>query len=171
MIDIDEILRDFRNEWTRAKQFGLVFDGKFPPLSAVDANAARDKAADVYWSGWWLPNADRHFARAIRRDMIMAIEAARVEFIALNRPQPRHAELKRLLFERDGTKCWVCGEELREDATFEHKTAIANGGTWAVSNLALAHRECNRDLGRLPIHAKEAARAAISRVKQEGTRS
>lgn len=167
MTDIDKELRAFTAAWKQANNFGLAFTGKLPPLSGVEANEARDKAADLYWDGWWLADADRHHARAIRKAMIMAIEAARLEYLALGRPQQRHAELKEFLFERDGPNCWVCDKPLGTDATFEHKHALANGGTWAVSNLALAHRECNRDLGRLPIHAKEAACAAISRENRK----
>lgn len=58
------------------------------------------------------------------------------------------ATVKRLL-DRDGTGCFFCGSDLDGDVTVEHLVAIAHGGPNHVSNLFLAHAECNQRAGHL----------------------
>lgn len=152
-------LESFRSHWWKCRQAGLKFSGKLPPMSQAEAMEAIHNAIDHYY----LPcsNADLSVSKQLRHDTITAIEAAKLEYVATNQKQHRRAEIVRLLMERDGQNCWVCANALHHDITVEHKIALANGGTWAFDNLALAHRECNHALGRLPARAKEAARKAI----------
>jgi hypothetical protein len=60
------------------------------------------------------------------------------------------------LLARDGDRCFLCGEPLGADITVEHLVAIAHGGPNHVSNLFLAHGECNRSLGHLSAPEKVA---------------
>lgn len=53
------------------------------------------------------------------------------------------------LLKRDGDDCFFCGHELGDDITVEHLVAIAHGGPNHISNLFLAHRQCNADAGHL----------------------
>jgi hypothetical protein len=53
------------------------------------------------------------------------------------------------LLERDGDGCFFCGGPLEGDITVEHLVAVAHGGPNHVSNLFLAHGECNRAAGHL----------------------
>lgn len=53
------------------------------------------------------------------------------------------------LLARDGSGCFFCGAGLEGDITVEHLVAIAHGGPNHVSNLFLAHGECNRAAGHL----------------------
>src|SRR5699024_10821280 len=55
------------------------------------------------------------------------------------------------IMDRDGTKCYLCGNNVDELAhftddyypTIEHVTPISKGGTHTWSNVKLAHRICN----------------------------
>jgi 5-methylcytosine-specific restriction endonuclease McrA len=53
------------------------------------------------------------------------------------------------LMERDGEACFFCGRGLEGDVTVEHLVAVAHGGPSHVSNLFLAHFECNNAAGHL----------------------
>lgn len=53
------------------------------------------------------------------------------------------------LLERDGEECFYCRLPLDEDVTVEHLVAVAHGGPNHISNLFLAHGECNRKAGHL----------------------
>lgn len=53
------------------------------------------------------------------------------------------------LLKRDGDDCFFCGTELGDDITVEHLVAIAHGGPNHISNLFLAHRQCNFNAGHL----------------------
>lgn len=62
------------------------------------------------------------------------------------------------LAERDGTRCTLCDMPIDLELTgnhklgpsLDHRTAIADGGTNSLDNLALAHRSCNARRGRRP---------------------
>lgn len=54
-----------------------------------------------------------------------------------------------LLLQRDGEGCFFCGELLRDDITVEHLVSVAHGGPNHISNLFLAHCECNQRAGHL----------------------
>lgn len=58
------------------------------------------------------------------------------------------------LTERDGCDCWFCGEALGSDITLEHLVAVAHGGPDHLSNLVLAHEECNRLADHLSVAEK-----------------
>lgn len=58
------------------------------------------------------------------------------------------ATVNRLLI-RDGSNCFFCGAALEGDITVEHLVAIAHGGPNHISNLFLAHAECNRQAGHM----------------------
>lgn len=65
------------------------------------------------------------------------------------------------LLKRDGDACFFCRLPLEGDITVEHLVAIAHGGPNHVSNLFLAHGECNRAAGHLA--APEKVAMAIAR--------
>lgn len=67
------------------------------------------------------------------------------------------------LLERDGSACFFCGVQLGDDITVEHLVAVAHGGPNHISNLFLAHGECNRAAGHLS--APEKVAMAIKRRK------
>lgn len=50
---------------------------------------------------------------------------------------------------RDGEDCFFCGQPLDGDVTVEHLVAVAHGGPNHISNLFLAHAECNQKAGHL----------------------
>lgn len=62
---------------------------------------------------------------------------------APNESQKKRAARIRSLLARDGGDCFYCGLDLRDDVSLEHLLALADGGTWRLANLALAHRKCN----------------------------
>ncbi len=65
------------------------------------------------------------------------------------------------LLDRDGANCFFCGSALGDDITVEHLVAVAHGGPNHISNLFLAHGECNRSAGHLS--APEKVAMAIAR--------
>lgn len=80
------------------------------------------------------------------------------------------------LIERDGSGCFFCGIDLGGDITVEHLVAVAHGGPNHVSNLFLAHAECNQTAGHLSAPEKVAmaiaarlARAADQSAQQGRT--
>lgn len=76
----------------------------------------------------------------------------------LNRRHKRsksEARVSRLL-NRDGECCFYCGFPFEPDnpPTLEHLLSIKDGGNNNLANLALAHEECNREAGSLPLVEK-----------------
>ncbi|MBB4856980.1 5-methylcytosine-specific restriction endonuclease McrA [Novosphingobium chloroacetimidivorans] len=53
------------------------------------------------------------------------------------------------LITRDGSNCFFCGSALEGDVTVEHLVAVAHGGPNHISNLLLAHAQCNQAAGHL----------------------
>lgn len=48
--------------------------------------------------------------------------------------------------ERDGYKCWLCGNYVSEaNASRDHVKERAKGGVHASWNIRLAHKKCNND--------------------------
>jgi hypothetical protein len=164
-LSIRDAIDTFRRNWNRQRMTGIRQDLSLPPLDHAQMREALDVAFADYWGarGFVAYGEDRKLLDDLRG----AICAANARHNAGRGKVSATAELRRRLRERDGDACWVCGHDLGDNATIEHKVALANGGTWALGNLALAHRECNRALARLPLAAKEAARAAIQQ-EQEG---
>ncbi len=60
------------------------------------------------------------------------------------------------LLNRDGPQCFFCGLAFEGDVTVEHLVPRAHGGPNHVSNLYLAHAECNRKAGHLSAPEKVA---------------
>ncbi|KVL18675.1 MULTISPECIES: HNH endonuclease [Burkholderia] len=59
------------------------------------------------------------------------------------------------LLRRDGDACFYCGAPTsEEDRSLEHLVARAHGGPDHLSNLVLAHRECNASAGHLSVMEK-----------------
>ena len=62
--------------------------------------------------------------------------------------QRTRKDLYKILTERDGFQCYLCPLPFDDEsdwATIDHVTALANGGTWDLVNLKLAHRTCNQE--------------------------
>ena len=55
------------------------------------------------------------------------------------------------LLQRDGDRCCLCNEPLRDDITLEHHTPLSRGGTHTRDNLGLAHNACNCRKGKLTL--------------------
>lgn len=56
---------------------------------------------------------------------------------------------------RDGCNCFYCGEEMTEDdLTLEHLIPLTAGGLNELSNMVLAHEECNKLMGNKPLVEK-----------------
>jgi hypothetical protein len=72
------------------------------------------------------------------------------------------AEVPRIL-ERDGLNCFFCGLKLGSDITVEHLVARAHGGPNHISNLFLAHKDCNLRAGHLSAPEKIAIRDTLQR--------
>jgi 5-methylcytosine-specific restriction endonuclease McrA len=170
----EELLRDFVSRFDRDRRVGYRLDlcvGRLPPLTVRQAEAISELAHDWYWQAR-LCSGRLDRSKECLRVLPGALAAAVAEHRATKGKTAggyrSNAHLREMLRERDGAGCWLCGHELGDDCTIEHKLATANGGTWAFGNLALAHRECNRSLGRLPVAAKEAARAELNREWENG---
>lgn len=67
---------------------------------------------------------------------------------------------KARLIERDGTTCFLCGQEMGDDITLEHLIPLTAGGPNSLSNMVLCHEECNHELGTKPLAEK--VRLAVS---------
>lgn len=58
----------------------------------------------------------------------------------------------RTLLERDGNKCFYCGQEmLDEHISIEHLLSKNHGGNDHISNLVLSHKQCNQAVGHMAI--------------------
>lgn len=64
------------------------------------------------------------------------------------------------LLVRDGNACFFCRADLDGDITVEHLVSVAHGGPNHISNLFLAHADCNRKAGHLSAPEKIAIREA-----------
>jgi len=63
--------------------------------------------------------------------------------------------LIRAIVERDGANCFFCQKPVpRSDRTVEHLVPRAHGGPNHLSNLFLAHKDCNNAAGSLPATQK-----------------
>jgi 5-methylcytosine-specific restriction endonuclease McrA len=59
------------------------------------------------------------------------------------------------LRQRDGDACFFCHLPVAiEDESPEHLVALTHGGPDHIANMALAHRDCNREAGHLPLMEK-----------------
>ena len=53
---------------------------------------------------------------------------------------------KREIIKRDGSACFYCGNLLEDDITLEHLIPLTAGGLNNLSNMVLAHEECNHKM-------------------------
>lgn len=59
------------------------------------------------------------------------------------------------LRERDGDACFFCHLPVAiEDESSEHLVSVTHGGPDHIANMALAHRDCNREAGHLSLMEK-----------------
>jgi 5-methylcytosine-specific restriction endonuclease McrA len=57
---------------------------------------------------------------------------------------PRWTAIVRQIVERDGARCWICGERGYPPLmTADHVVPLADGGNNWPTNLRCAHRSCN----------------------------
>lgn len=70
----------------------------------------------------------------------------------------RRSPKVKTLLRRDGDACFYCREPLADDITVEHLVCRAHGGPNHISNLVLAHAQCNRAAGHLSAAEKVAIR-------------
>ena len=77
------------------------------------------------------------------------------------------------IFERDGWRCWLCGEAVDRQAnpqtddlaaTLDHVHPLSKGGPHTSDNLRCAHRMCNRSKGNKVLHC-----VAVALVHQSDT--
>lgn len=54
---------------------------------------------------------------------------------------------RRVVIDRDGTKCHYCGCDCSDDVTVDHVVPYCSGGTDDLSNLVVACRKCNSTKG------------------------
>lgn len=69
----------------------------------------------------------------------------------------RRKTVEQLLIERDGDKCFYCGDVFEDDQlapTLEHLLSRSHGGNNHLANLCLAHVSCNERAANLPIVEK-----------------
>lgn len=67
---------------------------------------------------------------------------------------------------RDGDGCFFCGGGLDGDITVEHLVSIAHGGPNHISNLFLAHAQCNQQAGHMAAPHKIAMRDRLRTQEQ-----
>lgn len=58
-----------------------------------------------------------------------------------------YVKQKKQLIKRDGSICFYCGLDLGNDVTVEHLISLASGGLNKLSNMVLAHEDCNKKMG------------------------
>ena len=150
----------FRRAWWHCRKWGLRMNAGLSPMDAGQAYAARANAMAHYYEPCC--NADLSLSKRLRSDTFAAIEASAAEFRSNKGKRQSNAAIRALILERDGGDCWLCGDELGDDATIEHKQSKSRGGTWAFANLALAHAACNRLMGNAGSNVKLAARHLAS---------
>ena len=105
--------------------------------------------------------------RAFINDLIMPATSTEAE--KQRKPQAKKTQkiakptkIRLQLRERDGPWCWYCGVELTvAEATIEHLIPKSDGGLNSLTNLVLAHEDCNRRAGNAPLAAKIELRAAM----------
>jgi 5-methylcytosine-specific restriction endonuclease McrA len=154
-MDVEAVIREWMGATRRARQMNRAEKPELPAMDREQAEAAREEIRILYYGSVW--------GRQVSRSAMFAVEVAELRHATERGQKPgKKQALRDRIIERDGSDCWLCQQPLDGDATFEHKTPRSAGGTWHIDNLALAHTQCNRDLGRLPEKAKEAARAAIA---------
>jgi hypothetical protein len=70
----------------------------------------------------------------------------------------------RTLLDRDGDSCFYCQFPLVDDITVEHLVPLLNGGSNQLSNMVLAHKQCNNKAGHLSVMEKIKLRESYDRA-------
>lgn len=78
---------------------------------------------------------------------------------------------KRTILKRDGEQCFYCLMPLESDITIEHLFSLSQGGTNHISNLVLAHKQCNEDAGNLSLIEKISRREQALMEMMKGVQS
>jgi hypothetical protein len=68
--------------------------------------------------------------------------------------QSNYKKEKIQLLNRDGDRCFYCGERLYDDISLEHLISLAAGGKNTLGNMVLAHEKCNQEAGNLSVYQK-----------------
>ncbi len=68
--------------------------------------------------------------------------------------KPTYKREKLMLLKRDGNRCFYCHKRLGNDITLEHLIGLTSGGLNILSNMVLAHKKCNYDVGNKPLNEK-----------------
>jgi len=76
--------------------------------------------------------------------------------------------IKAKIVARDGDRCFYCGLPM-EDPTIEHVLAISRGGKDSITNLVLAHQQCNEFVGAMGVLEKIKVRDAFRSPKHRKT--
>ncbi len=74
---------------------------------------------------------------------------------------PNYRKEKIELLDRDGTKCFFCGEEMGDDITVDHLVQLNSGGKNTINNMVLCHEKCNKAVIGLSVADK--VRIALTR--------
>lgn len=81
--------------------------------------------------------------------------------VVKSRPKKTDVLIETLLA-RDGNRCFYCHQGFEEDNyTIEHLLSRAHGGSNHISNLVLAHEECNKRVGHMSISEKVKHRESL----------
>ena len=65
-----------------------------------------------------------------------------------------YKKFKAVLLQRDGDRCFYCNLPLGEDISLEHLIPLTAQGPNLLSNMALAHENCNKQQGHKPLFEK-----------------
>ena len=163
LTDVTAAVIDYHVAFSRARRFGLRCEAKMPPMDGEQSRIANEFNSAQYWQG--LATKDERDAAMEEIDRASRSYWTRgtVAYPAKGRSQS--VKLRRILVERDGTYCWLCGGEMpTSDRTIEHLVAKSNGGTDDPENLVLCHEACNKLLGNLPIEVKRDLRRTYQEV-------
>ena len=152
---IAEARAAFRRAFERRHWFSVGDLPALPTMSHERAEVARDDAYDLYTRAW----------QPFAWDLYLA-ECAAIIAATRGKGASKSADLRRYLVERDGSDCWLCGDDLGDDMTVEHLHPRALGGGNELANLVLCHDRCNKLMGHNPKAVKLEMRGAISAAEQ-----
>ncbi|WP_260482715.1 HNH endonuclease [Sphingomicrobium flavum] len=94
------------------------------------------------------------------------------------RPNGQLPSNRELIRERDGRRCWLCGDRMHFNApansdlspTEEHLVSRSRGGKDVMANTVLCHRKCNVLLGNRRKSEKEKMRRQMQAARREAWR-
>lgn len=97
----------------------------------------------VFQNVWDFLSRDR--AEAIRLAEGLNNLSREQRWVAIGKVRTAAAEIRRMIFERDGGKCFYCGSET--ELGIDHVVPFEKGGSSLPFNLVLACRACNSAKG------------------------